>query len=64
MANTPSTETLDPWADLGVVSDLSDHLQTVNLYANSFPNALTMLAELEAATGRLRNFFEAGGFDR
>lgn len=56
MATTPSTERLDPWADLGAVSDLSDHLQTVNLYATSFPNALTMLTELEAAAGRLRNF--------
>jgi hypothetical protein len=62
MAPTPSTTGVNPEEELASVSELAQHLQTVNLYANSFPNALSMVTELEDALGRLRAFFEAGGY--
>ena len=62
MATTPSTTGVNPEEELASVSELAQHLQTVNLYANTFPNALSMVTELEGALGRLRAFFEAGGY--
>lgn len=61
---TPSTTGVNPDEELSRVADLADHLQTVNLYANTFPNALSMITELEDATAKLRAFFEAGGYGR
>jgi hypothetical protein len=65
MTPKPSpVEGINPEEDLAVVAELADHLQSVNLHANTFPNALSMLSELDGAVGRLRVFFEAGGYRR
>jgi hypothetical protein len=57
-------EGINPEEELARVAELSDDLQVVNLHANTFPNALSMVTELEDSLGRLRAFFEAGGHQR
>lgn len=64
MPPTPSTTGVNPEEELATIAELADHLQTVNLYANTFSNALSMVTELEGSLGRLRAFFEAGGYQR
>lgn len=64
MVTTPSTTGVNPEEELAAISELADHLSTVNLYANTFPNALSMITELEDSLARLRAFFEAGGYQR
>jgi hypothetical protein len=64
MAKTPSTTGVNPEEELAAFSELADHLSHVFLEAREFPNALSMVTELEESLARLREFFEAGGYQR
>lgn len=64
MATTPSTTGVNPEEDLATVAELAGHLDHVFLDATSFHNALSIVTGMEDALGRLRAFFEAGGYPR